>query len=228
MCGKKYIALFLSLFLVASPAFCGSFGWSFLDGSKTDSSTSVTKVNQPIEVIQKTTEIPQVLEEEKDLVMEEQSVQTPPTTSTTSQIEGKDLIAYFESNDSKMTEIYEKLENYEKSSFRTKAKAEEELVEAYKGLAENVKDSNIIIDDAVNLINDYELALEEVQKMHFGFGVSGIYNIENGYSGYLDVFARKNNAVFSMGVGYPIDFGLFNNPFDFKKVNYKVGVSWEF
>lgn len=228
MCVKKYLVLFLSLFLVASPAFCGNFGWSFLGGSKEDISISTTKVNQPIEVIQET-EVPQVLEGKKGLAMEEQLVQTPQATSTTSQIEGKDLIAYFESNDLKMTEIYEKLENYEKSSFGTKGNAEDELIAAYKGLAENVKDSNIIIDDAVDLINDYELALEEVQKMHYGLGVSGIYNVENGYSAYLDVFARKNNAVLSIGAGYPIDLDLFTNPsFDYKKINYKVGIAWEF
>ena len=227
MCGKKYLVLFLSLFLVASPVFCGSFGWSFFNGSKAESSISVDKVEIPtIEVNEAIAEV--ALVESVDLVMAEQSAPTQEVTTITS-VEGEpNLLKYLEANEAGMTKISQRLTEYEESSILNKNKVMDQLMLDYAGLEKDVEASNMGMEQAMSLLDDYDLALSEVNKFHFGIGISGIFNVVDGYSGYVDASIRKNNVALTLGVGYPVDLDVFTVPFEVEKINYKVGMTWEF
>lgn len=230
MCKKRYLVLFSILFLVTSQAYCGSFGWSFLRESKQDSSVSQTKVEEPIIVEEKTSnETPVVLDEKEDLVMEKSLARTQTQTTTTYEDENQNWINYFKANEAGIQKLSQRLDDYEKSSILNKNEIIEQLIFDFQDFKQALEDSNVGLESASQLLEDYDKALMENTRLHFGVGVSGIYNVERGYSGYLDLNARKNNVQFNIGVGYPIDEELFENPsFDYKKLDYKVGLSWEF
>jgi len=221
MCTKRYLAFFLSVSLVASPIFSGSFGWSFLENSKKDSSISEVKVEQPTNEVLK--------------ISNEEVVQTPivelkeePQTTVTSTVEKKNLTESSKVSEEEITKIYKMLESYETASFRNKDEVVENALTKISGLELDIINSNQAIDTAIDLLSDYDAALYEANKLHFGFGVSGMYNKINGYAGFVDLSLRKQNVILTTSVGYPINETTFSSSFEPDKLDYRVGVAWEF